>query len=145
MLNQDHVGRKYSATQPYEVSRAKIAEFARAIKDDNPAYFATEPIAPPTFAAVISAQAWEPFFADPELELKLSRTMHADQRFELNRPLKAGDEVLASLTIEKVRNRGLADFVTVRVELTTTAGEILGNAISTLLHTREETEEEVTA
>lgn len=145
MLNPDHVGRKYPASQPYEVSRAKIVEFARALKDDNPAYFALEPIAPPTFAAVISAQAWEPFFADPELDLKLSRTMHADQRFELNRPLKPGDEVLASLTIEKVRNRGLTDFVTVRVELTTSDGEILGNAISTLLHTREESEEGVAA
>ena len=145
MLNPDHVGRKYPVAQPYEVTRAKIVEFARAIKDDNPAYFSDIPTAPPTFAAVIAAQAWEPFFADPELDLQLSRTMHTDQRFELNRPLMAGDRVLASLTIERIRNRGLADFVTIRVELTTPAGDILGSAVSTLLHTRVSNTEEESA
>ena len=134
MINPSHVGRTYPATTPYEISAAKVAEFALALKDDNPAYQGADAIAPPTFAAVIAAQAWGPFFDDPELGLELKRTMHADQRFDLTRPLRVGDVVVATLTIEKVRNRGWVPMVTIRVELATTGGEALGAATSTLLH-----------
>lgn len=47
-ITAEHAGRRYPAAPPYEVSRAKIAEFATAIRDDNPAYFSDSPIAPPT-------------------------------------------------------------------------------------------------
>lgn len=138
-INAEHIGRSYPATTPYRVSRAKIAEFATALGDDNPAYFdASSPIAPPTFAAVIAAQAWGALFDDPELGLALRRTMHADQRFDIVRPLREGDDVVATLTIERVRNRGNTDMVTIGVALATVEGEPLGSATSQLMHTREE-------
>ena len=56
-ITAEHVGRRYPAAPPYVVSRAKIAEFAEAVRDDNPAYRGDHPVAPPTFAAVIAAQA----------------------------------------------------------------------------------------
>src|SRR5690242_10561939 len=61
-VNTDYVGRTYPASEPYEVSRVKIAEFAAAIGDRNPLYrdraeaqAAGYPdvIAPPTFPIVI--------------------------------------------------------------------------------------------
>ena len=92
-ISADHVGRVYPATKPYRVSRAKIAEFATALGDTNPAYFDDEsPIAPPTFAVLPSSAAWGALFEDAELELALSRTVHADQRFTHHRPIVAGDE-----------------------------------------------------
>ncbi len=137
-ISEVHAGRSYPATAPYEVSRAKIAEFAAALGDaGNPAYSGDHPVAPPTFAAVLAATAWDGLFSDPELGLSLSRTVHADQRFAWQRPLQAGDQVTATLTIEKVRVRGAAAFVTIRVELATIAGEPLCTASSTLLHTSE--------
>lgn len=135
-ISPDHVGRSYPATRPYEVSRAKIAEFARALGDDNPAYFADAPVAPPTFAAVIAAQAWGGLFGDAELGLALMRTMHADQGFSYIRPLRAGDIVTAVLTIDKVRQRGTVDWVGVSVALSV-ADELVCTATSTLIHTRE--------
>ena len=108
-LSDAHVGRSYPATRPYQ--------------------------APPTFAAVLAAQAWDGLFADPELDMKLAQTIHGDQRFAWHRPLRAGDEVVATLTIDKVRARGASAFVTVSVDLTTTAGEPVVTATSTLLHT----------
>ncbi len=121
------------------MSRAKIAEFATALGDLNPAYFEPgQPIAPPTFAAVIAAQAWGAMFDDPDLGLALHRTIHADQRFDIVRPLRAGDDVVATLTIEKVRNRGNVDMVTIGVALANADGEELGSATSQLFHTREE-------
>ena len=66
-ITADHAGRRYPPTPAYEVSAAKIAEFARALGDDSPAYAGEQPIAPPTFVAVISSAAWESMFDDPEL------------------------------------------------------------------------------
>lgn len=136
-ITAEHVGREFPAAAPYEVSKAKIAEFAAALGDQNPAYLGDEPVAPPTFAAIIAAQAWGALFEDEELGLSLSRTIHADQSFEFIRPLVPGDEVVAQLGIERVRNRGQLDMVTVLVALEV-RGERVCNARSTLWHTREE-------
>lgn len=134
-LSEAHIGRSYPPTEPYQISRAKIAEFAGALGDgDNPAYRGATPIAPPTFAAVLSSAAWGAIFDDPELDLALSRTVHTDQRFTWARPLRAGDEVTAQLTIEQVRLRGLMAIVTIAVRLTTIEGEDVCTATSTLMH-----------
>ena len=37
-VNPDYVGRSFPPSEPYEVSRVKIAEFADAIGDPNPLY-----------------------------------------------------------------------------------------------------------
>lgn len=132
-----HAGRSYPPTAPYEVSAAKIAEFARAIGDDNPAYVAEQPIAPPTFVAVLAADAWEAMFADEELGLALRRIVHGDQRFSYERALRAGDRVQAILTIDKVRSRGSADIISSSVRVETIDGEPICIAEATLFHSRE--------
>ncbi len=139
-ISPEHAGRSYPATAAYEVSAAKIGEFARAIGDDNPAYFADEPIAPPTFVAVISALAWEAMFADEELGLALRRIVHGDQRFSYRRPLRAGDRVRATLTIDKVRNRGAADIISSSVLIATVpeqGAEEVCRAEATFFHSHE--------
>lgn len=139
-ITADMVGRTYPPAPPYRVSRAKIHEFADALADPNPAYAGDDPVAPPTFAAVIAARAWGALFADPELGLALHRTMHGDQLFEFTRPLRDGDDVVATLTIERVRNRGALDMVTVAVDLAVD-GQSVCTARSTLMHTREDDDE----
>lgn len=137
-ISEEHVGRSYPATAPYQVSRAKIAEFAAALGDaDNPAYAGNAAVAPPTFAVVLASAAWDAMFADPELGLSLSRTVHVDQKFSWQRPLRAGDEVSATLTIEKVRARGTTAIIAISVALTTSDGGLLCTATSTLMHTEE--------
>lgn len=138
MISDSHAGRSYPPTEPYEVTAAKIAEFAAALGDHNPAYRGDDPIAPPTFAAVIAGQAWQALWADEELGLELRRIVHGDQRISHNRPLRAGDWVTATLTIDKVRTRGTVDMINSRVTLATPAGEEVCTATSTFLHNREE-------
>lgn len=138
MISDSHAGRSYPPTEPYEVTAAKIAEFAAALGDHNPAYRGDDPIAPPTFAAVIAGQAWQALWADEELGLELRRIVHGDQRISHNRPLRAGDRVTATLTIDKVRTRGTVDMINSRVTLATPAGEEVCTATSTFLHNREE-------
>jgi len=137
-IADSHAGRVYPKTAPYEVSRAKIAEFAAALGDDNPAYTGASPIAPPTFAAVLAASAWGALFDDPDLGMSLARTVHVDQRFAWTRPLRAGDQVSAVLQIEKVRVRGATAFVTIAVTLEDATGAEVCRATSTLMHTAEE-------
>lgn len=132
---EDRAGFSYSPTAPYAVTAGKIREFAAALGDPSDAYAGDAPVAPPTFAAVLAAEAWGALFADPANELQLKRTIHYDQKFAFQRPLRAGDVVVATLTIDKVRVRGEAAFITVSVLLATTAGEPVCTATSTLLHT----------
>ena len=139
MITDAHVGRSYPPTPPYLVTRERISAFARALGDDLPAYAGVDPVAPPTFAAVLAASAWGRLFDDPDLAMELRRTIHADQRFTWQRPLRAGDEVTATLPIDKVRARGASAFVSVSVVLATADDESVCTASSTLLHTWEVT------
>ena len=113
-LDQSFVGRTYPPTAPYEVGREKIREFAEAIGDPNPAY--TDPeaakalghpdvIAPPTFAFVLSpTRPAGQVVHDPELGLDYSRVVHGDQRFAYTRPVRAGDRLTVTSTIEAIKS-----------------------------------------
>jgi len=133
-ISEADTGRRYPPTPIYEVTAGKIAEFAAALGDQNPAYYSDAPLAPPTFAAVPAARAWESMFADPELGLELHRIVHGDQRFSYRRPLRAGDRITATLTIEKVRVRGAAVLISSAVDLHDTAGELACTAAATFIH-----------
>ena len=69
-LDPSFIGRSYPSTEPYEVGREKIREFADAIKDDSPLYRDAEAakaagypdvIAPPTFAVILSMRVFHHF------------------------------------------------------------------------------------
>ena len=136
-ITEAHAGRRYPACDPYQLSAAKIAEFAAALGDGNPRYRGDSPIAPPTFATVISAHAWDQLFGDPELELARNRVVHADQRFSFVRPLRTGDKVIATLTIDKVRVRPGSELVSTTVDISSTDAEPICFSHATFLHSRE--------
>jgi acyl dehydratase len=136
-ITEAHTGRRYPPCDPYQVSAAKIAEFAAALGDDNPRYRGESPIAPPTFAAVIAARAWEQLFGDPDLALFVARIVHGDQRFTFIRPLHAGDVVIATVTIDKVRVRGGSELITATVDMASRDGEPICTAQATFAHARE--------
>jgi len=94
-------------------------------------------MAPPTFAAVIAAPAWDALFNDPELELSVERIVHGDQRFTFVRPLHAGDVVIATATIDKVRMRAGSELVSATVDMAAPDGEPICTAHATFAHVRE--------
>jgi acyl dehydratase len=141
-INRDFAGRTFPASEPYEVSRVKIAEFAAAIGDPNPVYrdsaaarAAGHPdvIAPPTFAIVVSMAAAGVAMADPGLGLNYAMVVHGEQRFDYSRPLTAGDVVTAQPTITEIRDAGRNVMLTTSTEIRTTAGELVCTAVSTLV------------
>jgi N-terminal half of MaoC dehydratase len=136
-ITEAHAGRRYPPCDPYQVSAAKITEFATALGDDNPRYRGDSPMAPPTFAAVISAPAWNQVFSDPELDLSLERIVHGDQRFTFMRPLHAGDVVIATVKIDKVRVRSGSELISATVDITSREGEPVCSVQATFAHARE--------
>ena len=141
-LNQEYVGRVSGPSEPYEVSRVKIAEFADAIGDPNPLYRDraaaqaagyADVIAPPTFAVVISMAGSAPAIADPGLGLNYAMVVHGEQRFEYSRPLNAGDVVTAQSTISGIRAVGSITMLTTETQIRTTSGEHVCTGYSTLV------------
>jgi acyl dehydratase len=141
-VNPDFAGRSFPPSEPYEVSRVKIAEFAQAIGDPSPlcrdrqaAQAAGYPdvIAPPTFAIVISMASSGHAIADDDLGLDYSMVVHGEQRFEHTRPLHAGDVVVAQTTITDITPRRTMTMLTTRTDITTTGGEHVCTALSTLV------------
>ncbi|MFE2049974.1 FAS1-like dehydratase domain-containing protein [Streptomyces sp. NPDC059459] len=131
-LDQTFVGRTYPPTAPYEVSREKIREFAEAVRETNPAYTDTEAakalghtdvIAPPTFAFSITYKAAGQVIEDPQLGLDYSRVVHGDQKFAYTRPLRAGDRLTVTSTIEAVKSMAGNDILDIRGEVHDEAGE----------------------
>ena len=136
MITEAHAGRRYPATAPYAISAAKILEFAAALGDDNPHYRGEDAVAPPTFAAVIAASAWQQMFDDPELALALRQIVHGDQRFDYQAPLRAGDVVRAALTIDKVRVRAGSEIISCSVAIAGIEGTERCTSTATFVHSR---------
>ncbi len=59
--------------------------------------------------------------------------MHGDQRFSYSRPIVAGDELTATLTVASVKTLGPHAMVTAESQITDAAGEHVVTAISTLV------------
>jgi len=140
-INRDYVGRRFEAADPYEVSRVKIADFARAIGDPNPIYRDRaaaqaagfpDVIAPPTFAIVISMAGSSAALADPGLGINYAMVVHGEQRFEYTRQLLAGDVVTAQTTISDIRDAGRNTLLTTSTEIRTVEGELVCTAYSTI-------------
>jgi len=141
-LNTDFVGRVYGPGEPYEVSRVKIADFADAIgepselcRDAEAARRAGYPdvIAPPTFAVVLSMASARVVNDDPGLGLDYSMVVHGEQSFAHSRPLHAGDQVVATTTIESINAVGALSMMVTSTDLSTTDGEHVCTARSTLV------------
>jgi acyl dehydratase len=141
-INRDYVGRTFPASEPYEVSRVKIAEFAAAIGDPSPVFrdraaarAAGHPdvIAPPTFAIVLSMASAGVAISDPGLGLNYAMVVHGEQRFEYERPILAGDVLIAQPTITDIRDAGRNVMLTTSTQIRTADGELVCTAIGTLV------------
>lgn len=141
-VNPEIVGRAFPPTSPYLVGREKVREFARAV-------FATDPqhsdpaaaqalgyadvVAPPTFAMVVQDLTLQQLLAEPDSGIVLQNVLHAEQRFRYTRPIVAGDELTARLTVSGIRTLGGNAMVTSDAEITDAGGDHVVTATSVLL------------
>jgi len=131
-LDPSHVGRIFPPASPYQVSRAKIREFATAVgeladvcHDVDAARAAGHPdlIAPPTFPVVFTMPRIEEMLRDPELGWRFEGTVHGGQSIDFQRPVHAGDELVCTIEIAGFSSRAGTNMLTVKCACSDAAGE----------------------
>jgi acyl dehydratase len=142
-LNRAKIGAVYPTSEPYEVSREKIKEYARAIKDDNPAYFDPEVakqlgypdvIAPPSFPMIISLEAERQVVHDPDMWARDQvKFVHREQRFAYRRPIVAGDIITATVRVANITAIGDNDVAVFETTIATPEGEHVCTAQATFV------------
>ncbi|GAA2009769.1 MaoC family dehydratase N-terminal domain-containing protein [Microbacterium ulmi] len=141
-VNPELVGHAFPPTDPYLVGREKVREFARAVFASDPQHVDPaaaralgyrDVVAPPTFAMVVQDLTLQQLLAVPDSGIALERTVHAEQRFRYTRPIVAGDELTAQLSVTAVRTLGGNALVTSEAEITDAAGDHVVTSTSVLL------------
>ena len=141
-VNPDLQGRTLAPTAPYQVGREKLREFARAVFASDPQHFDVaaaraagyaDLVAPPTFAVVLQQLTLDTLLAEPDTGLDFSKVVHGDQRFSFSRPIVAGDELTAQLTVTSIKSLGGNSMVTSESVVTDATGEHVVTATSTLV------------
>ena len=132
----------YAKTPSYLVGREKIREFSRAVFSTNPLNFDVEAargagyadlVAPPTFAIVMQDFTVQQLLADEDAGIELSHVVHSDQRFTPTRPIVAGDELTAQMTITSVKTLAGNSLITSQSTIEDAEGELVATTISTLV------------
>ncbi|WP_437584049.1 FAS1-like dehydratase domain-containing protein [Paramicrobacterium sp. CJ85] len=141
-VNPEIQGRTLPPTEPYLVGREKVREFSRAVFATNPinlevaaarAAGHADVVAPPTFAVVVQERTLQQLLAEPDAGIDFSRVVHGNQRFTYTRPIVAGDELTAQLTVSSVKTLGAHAMVTADTVVTDAEGRHVVTAISTLV------------
>ena len=141
-MNPDLVGRAFAPASPYLVGREKVREFARAVFATSPLTYDpvaasaagdADVVAPPTFAVVLQEATLAQLLAEPDAGIDFSRVVHGEQRFSYTRPIVAGDELTATLSVTSVKTLGGNAMVTAESVIVDPQGEHVVTAISTLV------------
>jgi hypothetical protein len=126
MLNPDSVGRTFEGAELVTVTQSQIDAFCAVISENNTT------VAPPTFSIRITLDQFQEILSNPDIGLDRSRVVHGDQRFEIKRPLVAGDLLKCSSTIESYKISSGNEFVSVRSDLFS-ANDLVVSTWSTLV------------
>ena len=111
MINPDSVGRTFKGVEEVTVTQSQIDAFAAVIGETDTR------VAPPTFSIRISLSQHESILTQPEIGVNWTRLVHGDQKFEIFRPIVAGDVFTCSATIETLRVAAGNEIVSVRSDL----------------------------
>ena len=90
-------------------------------------------VAPPTFAVVVQEKTLAQLLEMPGANIDFSRVVHGSQDFAFTRPIVAGDELTAVLTVESVKSLAGNSLVTAVSSITDAAGAHVVTATSTLV------------
>lgn len=129
-LDPDLAGRTFAATAPFPVTHERVAAFAAAT---GTPYAAGDP-APATFPIVVAFQAMTALMEDDSVGIELQNVVHGEQRFAYTRPVRTGDVLTATLTVDTVRSISGTDIIGTTSALTDADGALVCTAKATLVH-----------
>ena len=124
-----------------KVEFGKIREFAKAVKDPNPAYFdEAQCIAPPTFLMTIAHWIGDLGATRSAVKLDYRRLLHGEQDFEYVRPIRPGDTLTFRSRTKDVfekdgKRGGKMLFVIGETEFTNQRGEVVAYMRNTAIET----------
>jgi hypothetical protein len=111
MISPDSVGRTYQGAKSTTISQSEITEFAAVLGETD---FS---VATPTFSIRTSLDQLQEILTAPELGINWQRVVHGDQKFEIRRPIVAGDVLTCDATIESYRVAAGNEFINVKSDL----------------------------
>jgi hypothetical protein len=126
MINPDSVGRTFEGADLLTVTQTEINAFAAVIGEEDTS------VAPPTFSIRISLSQYESILTQPEIGVDWTRLVHGDQKFQIFRPIVAGDIFKCSATIETLRSVAGNEIISVRSDLHN-GNELVVSSWSTLV------------
>jgi acyl dehydratase len=109
MLDPDLIGRTFNGANATTVTQESIDNFAAVVGESNLT------VAPPTFSIAITLEQSQKLLQDSGLDW--TRVVHGEQKFEIKRPIVAGDDLTCSSTIESYRVAAGNEIVSVRSDL----------------------------
>ncbi len=132
-LNFDLAGKSYPAIER-TVTADQIAEYAAASGDANPAYLpGPDQVAPPVFSVVPGFSEVGRVVGDPELGVENPlMIVHGEQEFVYHRPIRAGDELVLSPSLESVEDKGKGATFVVKVAMTSPSGDAIVDQRATI-------------
>jgi len=134
-MNRELIGRRYSPAT-YEIREEATIRYARATNESNPrlvdANAAGGLVAPPVFPVVYHAKVLGKPISDPELNIDFRRALHGEQDMTFHRPLRAGDIVSTTPTIEDIRDKGTGETIAIRLRTESQGGELIEETLFTL-------------
>lgn len=125
-----YAGRTYPPGPVHVVSAAKIREFSAAT---GLADAGAPEQAPPTFLVSLAQQAEAQYIQDPAAGIDFTRVVHGEEGFVLHRTVRAGDRLVPTLTVERVRAAGGHTMVTTRVDIADEDGTAVAEVRSMLV------------
>lgn len=135
-------GRAFPPTAPYLVGREKVREFSKAVFASSPinnevdaakAAGYADIVAPPTFAIVLQQLTLDQLVAEQDSGIDMTHIVHGEQRFSYTRPIVAGDELTATLTVTSIKTLGGNAMVTAETAISDLEGAHVVTATSVLV------------
>lgn len=113
-LKTEAIGKTFPPFE-YEVGKEKIAEYARAVGEENQVYFDRgaakeagfrDVASPPMFAVVYSSPSVAPALFDPDVGLNFAMMVHGGQEFVWGEPVCAGDVISTVTSVKDISEKG---------------------------------------
>jgi acyl dehydratase len=150
---EEMVGRSVTSIEGLEVEPGKVAEFARAITEDNEAFFDEDAAreqgfdsipAPLTFTRTAYFPRYRPEGVDEvrpfDLGFREGHAVHGEQEYEFHRPVTVGDTLSGTVTLTDVYQRegsrgGQMTFATFEIEYRDQHDDLVITERSTVIET----------
>ncbi|MFE7741771.1 fused (3R)-hydroxyacyl-ACP dehydratase subunits HadA/HadB [Nocardia sp. NPDC057455] len=135
------VGRRYNATDHYEVGREKIRDFARAVQDFHPTHWddgaARELghsglLAPVTFASAVGSLTQRALMRAALNGYDPAHLLHVEQDIHCHRPVIAGARLTHEITVDSRRPTPGGDLIAVTMAIRDQTGATVQTVHTTL-------------